>query len=386
MQKNIHLPSLKKPNHFVSQNLIFSFNAKNELLKNKLLHSQNRMIKKPLLPWMQDIRKMIQSLRTKEQKKINVDKMAEIYHHSTEIFLSMDNKKYAREICYSQIQMFIYWSRQTKNADLLKYVFQPWINLSRIDRVEGFYQDAIHKLTILNLYPQTHPAITTYSMFELVKTYLQAKRYVELIEYVECQSSHESKTDLQEALIIALANTGNYHEASALLAKVKLKSQSKAKYIFHLREAEMHIALDKENASFNNIYALYRKSLKQLNAVNINPDEILLGLHTAHVLKLFDRQEEANKLLYFCLKASHQLNDELLTAECLVMLYHSISHHEGKKLIENMMIEHYFQTRYVSARMKMLNCFPDLKYVECMTNDDELTSLFEDLLAFSMQI
>jgi hypothetical protein len=93
--------------------------------------------------------------------------------------------------------------------------------------------------------------------------------------------------------------------------------------------------------------------------------------------------EQTQKLLYFCLEAANRLGDELLIAECLVMLYELIADKNAKNILEDLMIKHYHHTQYVVARKKMLSCFQDLKYVENNSIHQEMLPLFEDLLHFN---
>lgn len=91
--------------------------------------------------------------------------------------------------------------------------------------------------------------------------------------------------------------------------------------------------------------------------------------------------EDAVRLAEYCHVLAVQAEDEPLQAESLIQLYQLIQDRERKQKIEDLMIIHYFNTRYAISREKMLSCYQDLKFVEHQYHHDELTSLFEDCLS-----
>lgn len=384
MQNNIRFYEFSYP---IEKTKILNLNHKKELLKNNLLSPKDRIVRKPLLPWIRELRIAMHDLFDQPRTMFCAETLADIYSQATWILLSMDNRKYAREICYSQIQMFITWSHSSQNNRLLKYVFQPWITLSRIDRLEKNFCDAMNKLEVLRYSDgKTNHVMNTYSTLEQIKIYLHAKRYTELIKFIECEEMnaiHYHNLFLQEALIIAYANTEKVHEALQVISYAKSYAPH-ARHIFNLRECEIYVSLERKNNAVKQIYSLYHLALKLIKNAQCHVKDIVFGLHTAHVMKMAAMNDEAIKLAYFCLEASEKMNDALLKSESLVMLYDLISEPEGKKLVENLMIEHYFQTQYVVAREQMLASFHDLKHVESKQNQEEMTSLFEDLLTFSL--
>lgn len=411
MQKNIKLAKTLHHVNSFDQSGMLNFNRKKELLKNKLFHPQERILNRPILPWVRELRMSIQDLFTQSKKSMRAECVAEIYNHAALIFHSLGNSKYARDACYSQIQLFIHWSKQKHDAHYLQPVFETWINLSRIDRLEGNVNDALNKLDVIDFTPSktasagdklfsqfVHKAmdnvdirrrVMRYSLLERIKACLHAKRYDELIKFIEHKQDSDlylPQTMVQEALIIALANTGKINQALDLLKQAKLYADCQLKPIFDLREYEIRAVLTHEFVGSHGLGFLHRLSLDLLKAKTMSGHDILFSLHTAYVMKITGLLEEAIKLIYFCLEASESVEDDLLKAQSLVMLYDFISDPEGKNIIENLMIEHYFETQYVLARKKMLASFYDLKYVEHKVNMDEVTALYEDLLAFSSRV
>ncbi len=306
---------------------------------------------------------------------------------------------------------FLKWSNKTNHPQLLTFVFQPWVNLIRIDRLLGHWDSALNKLNALT---DTHDAsvmvnenkMSTYLfhvlnvkddnrgvmnqiLWERIKLYLHAQQYTELIQFIENsqQDIVNSRTGwVQEALTIGLVNVGKHDEALQLLTRAKSHPDVPDAHIFNLRECELRMLLKQYHYQVGDLTGLSHTSLRLLRDDPMNVNAVLIGLHTADLLKTCDMMEEAIKLIYFCLETTESIKDELLKAECLVLLYQYIPDLEGKRIIENLMIEHYYQTQYSAARRKMQACFHDLKYVENKYQHDDMTPLFEDLLILSRSI
>ncbi len=384
-----------------------------QTLKNALLFPLNRIIRKPLIQGTKELRNSIRNICSRSSYLTSVKEIAAIFHEAITLFMCLNQFKYAREICYSQIHLFINWSNRVGEHRLLKHVFQPWIHLIQIDRMEGNYNDAFNKLNVLSKnnksqillnenklwtklllhifhqYDEVHDNLMMQSLFERIQLYFTTSNYAELIRFIETQQDEvkdSHKIMMLEAKVIALANTGRLEDALHLLEHAQSHTESIAKFIFALRECEVRMFLTKGQHLLTELRSLANAFLSFLHTDKNKSDSILIGLYVADVLVTTGMQEDAVKLVYFCLEASHQIEDELLKTDCLIKLYQLITEPEGKKIIENLMIEHYYHTQYTVARRKMLDCFHDLQYVENKYHQDDITPLFEDLLIFSSAI
>jgi len=378
-----------------------------EILKNILLFSESRIINKPILPWANELIASLGDLMTQRDKRGNAASIAKIYNQAAHIFLALDDIRSARELCYSQIQLFIGWSQKSGNYALLKHIVEPWVNLSCMDRLEGNSGDAFNKLALLSIQDESpmreghplkqllrdiikadeniHHFVKSACLLEPVKYYLIHKQYEALITFVEAKQETESMEydlPLQEALIVSLANTGKMNRAFDLLNHCRSSYSRSASAVFVLRECEMNVYLNKP--VFAELQALYKRAFRSFHLGYLNTAKILHAMHTAHVIHQAGLSEMAAKLGYCCVEAAERINDECLKAESLVLLYELIDQTEGRQIVEDLMIEHYFTTRYAAARKHMINVFPDLRHVESRREEvDALPALFEELLMFS---
>jgi tetratricopeptide (TPR) repeat protein len=419
MQKKIKFNDIAQSTDLVQQGgYYFKRHATNDILqrktlKNALLLPQNRIIQKPLVKWTSELRSRIQHICSRSSYLTSVKEIAAIFHEAVTLFMYLNQFKYAREICYSQIHMFINWSNRVGEHQLLKHVFQPWIHLIHIDRMEGNYNDAFNKLNVLSKnnkshillnenklwiklllhifhqHDEVHDSLIKQSLFARIQLYFDTSNYAGLIRYIDTQQDEakdSNKIMMLEAKAIALANTGRLEDSLRLLAHAQSHTESIANYIFSLRECEIRMSLTGRQHFSTELRSLSNALLPFLHTEKNKADHVLIGLYVADVMAATGMQEDAVKLIYFCLEASHQMNDELLKTECLMKLYQLIVDPEGKKIIENLLIEHYYHTQYTVARRKMRDCFHDLKYVENKYHHDDITPLFEDLLIFSSAI
>jgi hypothetical protein len=223
-------------------------------------------------------------------------------------------------------------------------------------------------------------------VIERILAYLDARHYNEIIRAVPFNSifgvsSH--KMVQQEALAVALANTGKISDAMSVLANARSCSDRELLYIFHLREFELWIAISGRNAGAKELNTFYKMALNIFNDKQVNAHHIVCCLHAASVLQQALQIESAIKLAYQALAASERNNDEVLKAESLVMLHELVTAREVKEIIEDMMIELYIHTEYEQSRRKLLHRFPDLKHVEASRDADEIEALYEYLLVLS---
>ncbi len=84
----------------------YKTNPRTAMLKNKLLSSQNRIIRKPLMTWIAKLREAIQFLCPSTINFRHAKQVAAIFNEAAIIFISANQMKYAREICYSHMHLF----------------------------------------------------------------------------------------------------------------------------------------------------------------------------------------------------------------------------------------------------------------------------------------
>lgn len=343
---------------------------------------------KPILSWINEVRANIHSLSCSSHDLTTLAQMANVFSDAIMIFIALDQFQTAREICYSQIQLFLKWARQTKQWQLLTHTFLPWLHLIRIDRLSKNYYAALTKIQALHntsaaikLDSLPNEDIKIYSSIEYIQIGLMLRRFNDLDHYIQHQQniSNSDKNILYEGKFLSLIHSGQYQAANHYLAMLQPLLGPEISYVFKLRAAELDLITGNPYGARHS-RDLYFHAMDLANFATVK--DVLFILHVIQVLQGFQLVTEALELAYACLIAARKLNDDWLLAESLIMLARLVNT-KKEKAVADAMIKHYCQTQYAGARKNLLLCYPDLKYVEKRNCESEAVSLFEELLTLS---
>lgn len=397
----------RQPKNDNNNHLLMKSKFSKPLLRNTLLFPEDRIVRKPINQWINELSKEISELTHQSLSLSCAEQVAEIFNNAALIYFSIDDISLARELCYTQIQLFIDYSRKTNDQAYLKYVFQPWMNLSRLDRLEKNYDSMKDKLKIFNQIninevvignnklvtpillsaldqdQNIKSVVETCRLLEPLKGYLEAKQYKQAIQFIEDNKKHSSRSHyalLQEGMIVSVANIGEVDTAFDLLEQARQLSPA-TKHIFKLRECEIKYGLGIVNQR-QELRSLCKMAIGAVTAKYININDIEYGLNLVELLKNSGLKTEAIELVYFCLVAADKLNDQVLKSDALISLYVMMRKTKGKKLVEQLMIDHYEKTQYVISRQKMLSSFPGLKERNNGNHVWQYQKLYEQLIHY----
>lgn len=412
MQKTLHLLYRDDLCHEISSSgqkknkpcISTSLNQQ-QILQNQLISPQPNHLYKSISTWASELRCTLHDIHNKKHYQNTDVRIADVFNQSAVIFMGLEQYKHAREICYSQIKFFTHWSMQSNADHLLKYIFQPWIHLIQINRLEGNRYDAFDKLNALHLTHHTemiigenkilreklyqalnqdsalYKCILNQALLERIKLSLEGQQYQELITFIENKKIlHE--LFIKEAQAIAFANMGKSQNAFIILSQDYSNRNLQRNPVLYLRELEMRLSLGDEHV-VKTLDLQYETSWSFININTITIDQMIFMLHAAVIMQKAGLGQ-AIKLAYFCLRAAIKIGDEVLKAKSLMLLHDWVEDIKDRKKIEDLMIEHYFVTQYAGVREKMLYFFNELKHVEKRYDCSEATLLFEDLLAFDL--
>lgn len=349
-------------------------------LTNKLLHPTDRVIHQSLAVWTKQLLGKFQLTLALTEERLRIEKLAEIYNNAALIFFSMGDVKRARELCYSQIHLFI--------KKFSQYTFQPWINLSRIDRVLGSHEDALKKLRSLEDVDyamftkedsQIAAVVKTCSLLEPIKIYLQINQYQKVVDiYNKIQKATLTQNDsfLYEAVAVAFSRLDQADKAMELLRFAKSVVSPVVMPVFMLRECE----LDTESPLLNK---LYTHTLSQLKTNTSNGNAIIFAHHLVEVMQETRSSHLAIKLSYESFAAANKLGDEVLKAESLSKLYHLMVDEHDQNHIEKLMIDLYSQTQYVSVKKKLLNSCSSLSKIKTNVDCVGMDELYQKLMLYA---
>lgn len=376
------------------------------------LHSN--LISLPHYPMGQSLQYLTNKLRHEldalhriEKQETWYELLSDIYHQAILLMSMAGYQQWARDLSYTQIQLFIAWGYHDLKSHLLKQVFQPWLDLIDIDIQQRHLFDAFDKLNIMlkqhrfiikdeniRLRNRLHYALHTdlhlsrhvlrQGMCRRIQLHLILQQYSELIHYLEhdpIPTLFSLDSVVMEARFIAYVNSGQQSRVNSLLGSIQNYSDDII-HILRLRECEWMIMQDHQQAN-DHLRELTQSFSKRLMEGHVRIVDVVYALHAASLLEKIEDRLGALDTIENAYLAAQKIVHQPLQAECLVKIYGlTLSGHQKEK-IENRMITLYFESCYDSVRKLLLNCNPDLRFVECRAHEETLFHLYDDLWALA---
>lgn len=365
-----------------------------KLLNNKLINPEDRIVRQPILTWIARLQSRLDQVTGHPS---DAGQIAEIFNQAGLIMQSIGQSDLARNLCYEQISLFRNWSGTYPL--LLKYIVQPWINLSRLDRYASHHAAAIHKLQCLVNYDLTDvltsenhlslkdsiescdiikDVIRFCGVVDLLKTYLMAEQYELIIDKFNLDQSQSNKiidAFICEARAIAFANTQSEQTALMELVYAKTRISPVRLPIFLIRECEFFInrnAVDQIPLQLDSV-KMHLMNVLQQNSVNIN--DIIIALHFCDSLIAMADWQGVIQLGQECYKAACLLSDEVLQATAIITLAKCDLHYLNDEPLHDLASQLNQKTQYVTVNRVLSDNFQ-------LNNQ----SAFGDQLGFSYQL
>lgn len=324
----------------LKRNIKKDINISNKIY-SELLQPEDRVIRKNILIWVDEINLMLENYLTENNLIDNVDKFVICLNLASLIFCSTGNIEKARSLCYLQIDLFVTLSKS--NHHYLKYVFQPWINLGRIDRIIGDYDLALSKFEKLTLIDRMYKfiqigghiienkilleaiesdvniqnVIHTCSLTERIKTHLAAKQYKKIIDDLTISRFRNNSLAgyVYEANIIAETKQNNLYKAQKIVFDALNNTPKHLMHIFLLRYAE----ISQENNESNR-EMLFQKLCElieyyETHAHDIN--HVFFSVKTAGQFAKYGYHHLSEHAYKKSFKMANKMQDEILMIESL---------------------------------------------------------------------
>lgn len=314
------------------------------LILNNLLYPEDRIIRKDITLWLSELLNQADAVALQSHPENYFTQLATLFNLSALLFCFIGQLQRAKDLCKKQFDIFYQLTQQ--NAQLARYLFQPWINLGRIDRMSGLFDQALEKFSLLNRLKENSTltfdqyalpsatllaairidktvlnAVKLCSFLEPIKTKLAAKRYAGIQFSVADYGRKKNLTLLSiayEAAIIACAKLGRLHEALYLTQVAINEASPHLMQIFLLHQADIFFLLNDERAAQN------YQQISHLVAYSAKyPLDINRALFAASAAGQF-LQKGFVDLAYSTYKTAlffaEKLADQLLMVECLEAL------------------------------------------------------------------
>jgi len=258
-------------------------------------------------------------------------------------------KHLAEELCRRALSWLHGLIAQTGNIECYKNGFQPFVNLARLDRINGFWAEALSKLDVLheglNLHSirlyhlavsddvlriilQDNKLLTILNnmcMIERLKTLLKAEMYDQI-----CELAADSSTDalllqfLAEAQAVAFCCKEEFGLARRMVERYLHDSACADPTVFLFRFAEVLAASGQREVALNALLKLKNIFVRSQAKLGDEPltlmNRLTLLLRTSSLLLHLDAQEECRDLAWLGYRAALQLDDVPLICEFLHLL------------------------------------------------------------------
>lgn len=314
-------------------------NGKNVFYKS-FLYPEDRAPRKNLAIWINELTNELDYIKDNISSGINADKLSRLMNLTSLVHCSMGNIEDAQTICYKQIEYFVRLSKD--DISLLHYCIQPWINLARIDRILNRFDQAKEKLEIFKLldgdtkkisilhhqiersslvdaingHLETKNVVKTCSFFDVIKIYLTANRYQEMVDLAENYLGDAAlKGIAYEAAIIGYISMKNTKKAFDVAQSALINISPKLLHIFLFRQAELHI-ID-NNKKFEEIFFKLFELIKYYEGCNAYIQNAVFSAKVAGQFLKYGFNRLANDSLEIAILLAKRSNDELLIIECL---------------------------------------------------------------------
>lgn len=337
----------------------------------------------PDMPTAISIEKRLYHLRQRihrcHQQRASDKQVMRVYLEAASIMLDCHRYKEARDICYSLLQCLTSRYSSTHSETLLALQKVAWLQLVKIDRVEGNYLDAFQKIKIVK---STCDDNNLYDVFvESIKLRFSTSQFSAVSDEIECHSPHfieAHQAVIAEALAISYIRQQASGQASHVLTLAESAATGIEKLILNWRLSE---AIHQSRQAIRDpLMTMSTTMLVMLDSRNTPSQELNFALYLSQWLRLLGEDALACRLLYAVLKRADYTGDELLKAKSLARLYDIVNTAEAKRIIEDVMIHLYHHTHYLSARQIMLSVYEELKFVEVKNQPYYLDLLIDELV------
>jgi hypothetical protein len=238
------------------------------LIIDELLTPHERPLRLPLPRWAREVWGRLEEALAWEAARPGggCQQMVRCFNESALIELLYGRKEPAQQLCLAALRWVPAISAQSRQPALLRFIVQPFVNLSRLDRMAGRWEvaleklDAVRRLSLgqpvtLNGIVITRSHVEAFSasdpeflsslesmyLIDALKTALRAGQYDRIPQFAAAHRNPRGvalQDFLDEAAIMASCQKGDLEDA---LRRVELRCQQLGpnRAIFQLRRAEL---------------------------------------------------------------------------------------------------------------------------------------------------
>jgi len=313
-----------------------------------ILVPYQKPLKKPLAAWAATVLGQFDELRESARHDLNgtINAMVTCYNEAALLEVHYGRLQTGAALCEASLDWLERCCAHVDSVNVLRYSFQPYINMARLDRIQGRYEDALDKFgavyrayqgkaarierfhitSEMNVAIFTGPdsparlARTIY-LLEFLKTFLKTKWWDRAVDFA-ASADHQGgdiigRDILAEGLIVALGRLGRYPEAIAAGEPILADRQGPNRMLFLFRRAEVFAAAGRMDDALRIAVKLAEGFLAYPGPLSLTRVDLLARLA---VFLEWIEASEANSVAELGYRTATQLDDVLLRTHFLNVL------------------------------------------------------------------
>lgn len=314
--------------------------ASDTLLSATLLVPLDRVPRRPVDAWTRDLHARLLRVRSGERRLLHyAETLAGIGNNAGLIAAFQGERGRARLLCERQMAWQHRMGRRARAPEVERHAVQPWINLGRLDALDGDWEGALARfgklvarsgdvrlcLGQMQISRRGEAAsgfgTLLYYVYvvDSLKALLLNRRWAEVLEFARrCERRDETAAAaLDEAQVVAWCRLGELGRAAGVAGRALALQRAWGKVLFRLRSAEAAACagqLDAAGAELESLAALLQGLGPRAMA---HPDTMPLVLRVAQACAVADRAGPAAALGRRVAAGAEAAEDETIRIEAL---------------------------------------------------------------------
>lgn len=314
--------------------------ARDPLLSTTLLVPLDRMPRRPVDTWTRDLQARLRQIRRGERRLLHyAETLSGIGNNAGLIAASQGERGSARMLCERQMAWQHRMGRRARAPEVERHAVQPWINLGRLDALDGDWEQAVTRfarlvarggdarlclgLMQISRRGESVSAFGTLLYYVYVVDSLKALllngRWAEVLDFARrCERRDETvSAALDEAQVVALCRLGEPDQAAGVARRALALQRAWGKVLFRLRGAEAAACAGRLDAAGAALELLAGPLQRLEPRAMAHPDTMPLVLRVAQACAATGRAGAAAALANRVVKGAEAAEDETIWIEAL---------------------------------------------------------------------
>jgi hypothetical protein len=314
--------------------------ASDALLSTTLLVPLDRAPRRPVDAWTRDLHGRLLRTRSGERRVLDyAETLAGIGNNAGLIAAFQGERDRARMLCERQMAWQHRMGRRARAPEVERHAVQPWINLGRLDALDGDWEGALARfaklvarggnarlcLDLMQISRQGEAAsgfgTLLYYVYvvDSLKALLLNRRWAEVLDFAQrCERRDETAAAaLDEAQVVAWCRLGEPARAAGVANRARALQRAWGKVLFRLRAGEATACAGRVDAAGAELESLANVLERLGPRAMAHSDTMPLVLRVAQACAAAGREDPAVALARRVVAGAEAAEDETIQIEAL---------------------------------------------------------------------